>query len=91
MTTTLKSPKLLVAVTVSMDLAVPFVATLTPEGLNEAGVFEPAKNIDKDTVPENPLTLMTLIVELREVPCSIVNVVGFAVRRNEGPALPPFT
>jgi len=91
MTTTLKFPMLLVAVTVSVDLAVPFVGTLTLVGLNDAGSFEPAKNIDKDTVPENPLTLMTLIVELRDVPCSIVNVVGFAVRRNEGPALPPFT
>ena len=91
MTTTLKSPMLLVADTVSVDLAVPFVGTLTLVGLNDAGSFEPAKNIDKDTGPENPLTLMTLIVELREVPCSTVSVVGFAVRRNEGPALPPFT
>jgi hypothetical protein len=82
---------LLVAVTVSVDLAVPFVGTLTLAGLSDAGSFEPAKNIDKDTVPENPLTLMMLIVELRDVPCSIVNAVGFAVRRNEGPDLPPFT
>ena len=87
----MKSPMLLVADTVSVDLAVPFVGTLTLVGLNDAGSFEPAKNTDKDTVPEKPLMLMTLTVELRDVPSSIVNVVGFAVRRNDGPALPPFT
>ena len=87
----MKSPMLLVADTVSVDLAVPFVGTLTLVGLNDAGSFEPAKNTDKDTVPEKPLMLMTLTVELRDVPSSIVNIVGFAVRRNEGPALPPFT
>src|SRR5712664_2246616 len=91
MTTTLKSPMLLVAVTVSMDLPVPFVGTLTLAGLNDAGSFEPVKYIDNDTGPEKPLTLMTLIVEVWDAPCSRDKLEGFIVRRYEGPALPPFT
>ena len=80
-----------VAVTVRMDLAVPLAGTLTLVGLKDAGRLEPVKNVDKDTVPENPLTLMTLTVELSDAPCSRYMVEGFIVRRNEGPALPPFT
>jgi hypothetical protein len=49
------------------------------------------KNSDRDTVPEKPLTLMILTVEVKDAPCSIDNVEGFTMRRNEGPALPPFT
>jgi hypothetical protein len=70
---------------------VPFVGTLTLAGLNDAGSFEPVKNSDRDTVPEKPLTLMILTVEVKDAPCSIDNVEGFTVRRNERPALPPFT
>ena len=91
MTTTLNSPMLLVAVTVSVDLAVPFVGTLTLAGLNDAGSFGPVKYIDSDTVPEKPFTLVTLIVEVCDAPCSRDRLEGFIVRRNEGPALPPFT
>ena len=74
-----------------MDFAVPFAGTLTLVGLIVAGSFEPAKNRDNDTVPEKPLTLMMLTLEVRDEPCSINRVEGFTVRRNEGPALPPFT
>src|SRR5438132_921278 len=81
----------LVALTVNLDFAVPLTGTLTLEGLNNAGRFGPVKNSDNDTVPENPLTLITLTVEVRDAPCSIDKVEGFTVRRNEGPALLPFT
>ena len=74
-----------------MDLAVPLAGTFTLVGLKDAGSVEPVKNIDRDTVPEKPLTLMTLTVELSDEPCSRDIVEGFIVRRNEGPALPPFT
>lgn len=80
-----------VAVTVNMDLAVPLAGTVTVVGFSDAGSCEPAKNRDNETVPEKPLTLMTLTVEVRDAPCSIVKVEGFIVRRNEGPALPPLT
>ena len=80
-----------VAVTVRMDLAVPLAGTLTLVGLKDAVSIEPVKNIDKDTVPENPLTLMTLTVELSDAPCSRDRVEGFIVTRNEGPALPLLT
>ena len=79
---------LLVAVTVNVDLAVPLAGTLTLAGLTDAGSIEPVKNSDKDTVPEKPLTLMTLTVEVADAPCSRDKVEGFTVRRNEGPALP---
>src|SRR2546428_2861045 len=81
----------LVALTVNVDLAVPLTGTLTPAGFHDAGSFDPAKNSDNDTGPEKPLTLITLIVELRDAFCSIENVEGLTVRRNDGPALPPFT
>jgi len=70
---------------------VPFAGTLTLVGLTEAGSFEPVKNRDNDTVPEKPFTLMMLTLEVRDEPCSMDKVGGFTVRRNEGPALPPFT
>jgi len=81
----------LVALTVNVDLAVPLTGRLTPAGFNDAGSFDPVKNSDNDTVPEKPLTLITLIVEPRDAFCSIDNVEGLTVRRNDGPALPPFT
>ncbi len=74
-----------------MDVAVPLAGTLTLEGLTDAGSFEPVKNRDNDTVPEKLLTLMMLIVEVRDAPCSSDDVEGFIVRRNEGPVLLPFT
>ena len=73
-----------------MDVVVPFAGTFTLVGLTVAGSFEPAKNRDNDTVPEKAFTLMTLTVEVRVAPCSINRLEGFTVRRNEGPALPPF-
>ena len=69
----------------------PFAGTLTLAGLTVAGSLEPVKNRDNDTSPEQPFTLMMLAFEVRVVPCSINTVEGFTVRRNEGPALPPFT
>ncbi len=86
-----KLPMVLVAVTVNMDLAVPLTGTLTLPGLNDAGSCEPVKNKDKDTVPEKPLTLMTVTVEVRDAPCSRDIAEGLTVRRNDGPALPPLT
>ena len=80
-----------VAVTVKVDLPVPFAGTLTLVGLNEVVSFEPSKNTDKDTVPDNPLMLRMLTVELRVVPCSRYSDEGFIVRTKEGPAFPPFT
>lgn len=80
-----------VAVTVRMDLAVPLAGTFTLVGFKDAVSVGPVKNIDKDTVPENPLTLITLTVELTDPPCSRDIAEGLIVRRNEGPALPPFT
>ena len=74
-----------------MDFAVPFAGTLTLVGLTEAGSFEPVKNRDNDTVPEKLFTLMMLTLEVRDEPCSMDKIEGFTVRRNEGPALPPFT
>ena len=73
-----------------MNFAVPFAGGLTLVGLIVAGSFEPVKNRDNDTVPEKLFTLMMLTVEVRVAPCSINRVEGFTVRRNEGPALPPF-
>ena len=87
----LKSPTAFVAVTVNVDVAVPLTGMLTLRGLNDAGSVEPAKNRDNDTVPEKPLTLMTFTVEVRDAPCSRVKVEGCTVRRNDGPALLPFT
>src|SRR2546428_13868566 len=81
----------LVALTVNVDLAVPLTGRLTPAGFNDAGSFDPVKNSDNDTVPEKPLTLITLTVEVRDAPCSIDKVEGFTVRRNNGPALLPST
>ena len=86
-----KLPMVLVAVTVNMDLAVPLTGTFTLPELNDAGSCEPVKNKDKDTVPEKPLTLMTVTVEVRDAPCSRDIVEGLTVRRNDGPALPPLT
>ncbi len=80
-----------VAVTVTVDFAVPLTGTFTLPGLNDAGSFEPIKNKDKDTVPEKPLTLMTFTVDVRDAFCSRDNVEGLTVRRNEGPALPSLT
>jgi hypothetical protein len=37
------------------------------------------------------LKLVTLAVALADAPCSRDKAEGFIVRRNEGPALPPFT
>ena len=74
-----------------MDLAVPLAGTITLVGFNDAGSVEPVKNRDNDTVPEKPLTLMTLTMDLVDAPCSMDKAEGFSVRRNEGPALPPFT
>lgn len=80
-----------VAVTVNVDFPVPFAGTLTLVGLNEVVSFEPSKNTDKATVPENPLMLRMLTVELRVVPCSRYSDEGLIVRTKEGPAFPPFT
>jgi hypothetical protein len=80
-----------VAVTASVDFPVPFAGTLTLVGLNAVVSFEPSKNTDKDTVPENPLMLRMLTVELRVVPCSRDSDEGLIVRTKEGPAFPPFT
>lgn len=76
-----------VAVTVNVDLPVPLAGTFTLVGLSEVVSFDPEKNTDKDTVPEKPLTLRMLTVELRLVPCSSDIDVGFTVRTKEGPAL----
>src|SRR5438132_11293457 len=81
----------LVALTVNLDFAVPLTGTLTLEGVNDAGRFDPVKNSDNDTVPEKPLTLITLSVAVRDAPCSIDKVEGCTDRRSEGPALLPVT
>ena len=51
-----------------MDFAVPLAGTLTLAGFNETGRFDPVKNTDNDTVPEKLLKLVTLTVDLADVP-----------------------
>jgi hypothetical protein len=77
------------AVTVKADLATPFAGTLTLVGVTDAVSVLPGKNSDNATVPENPLMLMTLTVEVDDPACTMNKDVGFRVRRNDAGSLIP--
>jgi hypothetical protein len=68
----------LAEVTFNVELPAPFEASTTLPGLRFANGPEGETDADKVTVPENPLRLATVMADVPEDPCAMVNEVGFA-------------
>lgn len=80
------------AVTNSVDSAMLLLRTLTLVGLIDAVNVVLGKYSESVTVPEKPLMLVTVIVEVDDAPCTVHIVEGLSVMRNDpGSLLAEFT
>jgi hypothetical protein len=74
-------------VTFKVELAVPFEARVTDPGLRLVEGLGGETDAERDIVPENPFTLVRVIVDVPEEPCAMVSEVGFADILKSGAAV----